>query len=313
MKIVKFNCHSGLRFLQDRNRTKQIALTLIIYFVQTILFSSNNFAQNNYFSGSLVNDTKFVNQQLIDSSKSNSLEIVLNKKTPLLAGLMSFALPGAGQIYSENYLKAGIFAVVEVGAILLAVSYDNKGDDQTDQFEAYANTNWSPERYAKWTLHNATSINQNIDPDSYVILDNSGKVNWQELNRLEGDIGGYYSHRLAPLGDQQYYEMIGKYSQFNVGWQEFGDDVNKAYIWNVDPLVDQFHKYSVERGKANDFYTISKWAVIAVVSNHFISALDAAWSTSRYNKKLNLNISIKEENIGFLKDYVPQLNIQYKL
>lgn len=233
------------------------------------------------------------------------------KKKPLLAGIMSFGVPGAGQIYSENYLKAGIFAAVEAGAIVLAVIYDNKGDDQTKFFENYANNNWSAERYARWTINNLSQLNVNLDPSSYNIFDNNGKVIWSELNKLENDIGGYYSHRLAPLGDQQYYEMIGKYSQFNVGWAEFGDE-NTPYVWGVDPLVDQFKYYSKERGKANDFYTVSKWAVIAVVSNHFISALDAAWSANKYNKKLNISLSIEEETIGFYRDYYPQLNLSYK-
>ena len=285
---------------------KKIILTLVF-------FSNFCFAQNSYLSGSLNNDTKFVNQTLFDSSKSYSLNITQNKKTPILAGLMSFAIPGAGQIYTENYLKAGIFAAVEIGAIILAVNYDNKGDDQTNFFQNFADAHWSAERYAKWTSANATKINPNVDPTQFAVIKNDGTVNWTELNKLENAISGYYSHRLAPYGDQQYYEMIGKYSQFNVGWEEFGDDVNKSYIWSVDPLVDQFKYYSKERGKANDFYTVAKWSVIAVVSNHFISAIDAAWSASRFNKKLNLNISIEEEQIGFSKEYFPQLNIQFNL
>ena len=105
--------------------------------------------------------------------------------------------------------------------------------------------------------------------------------------------------------------MIGKYSQFNVGWEDFGDE-NTPYDWySGDPVVEQFNYYSEQRGKANDYYNISKWAVIAVVSNHIISAIDAAWSASRFNKRLNLNISIEKENIGFYKDYYPQLNISY--
>jgi len=69
--------------------------------------------------------------------------------------------------------------------------------------------------------------------------------------------------------------------------------------------------YLNERGKANDYYNISKWAVIAVVSNHFISAIDAAWSASKFNKKLNINVSVKEENIGYNKEYYPQINLSY--
>ncbi|MFZ1292352.1 MAG: hypothetical protein WAR79_19820 [Melioribacteraceae bacterium] len=282
---------------------------IFFYFLvcNSIFWAQNS--DNNIFSGSLINDTKIVNQELIIDENLNNTSNFKNRKTPILAGLMSFAIPGAGEFYSESYLKAGIFAAVEVGVIVLAVIYDNKGNDQTQFFENYANENWSAYRYANWTMHNAATINPDVNPNLYTVFDNNGNVVWSELNKLESAIGNYYSHRLAPYGDQQYYEMIGKYSQFNVGWVQFGDDPNKAYVYG-DPLVDQFDYYSVERGKANDFYNISKWAVIAVVSNHFISALDAAWTASRYNKNLILNVTLKEEQVGFYKEYHPQLNIK---
>ena len=283
---------------------------LILIFTASLVYSQEN--DEIKLSGSFINDTQYILNSQNYSQPSDGFEISLDRKTPILAGLMSFAVPGAGQIYTENYIKAGIFAALEIGAIILAVTYDNKGDDQTEFFEDYANKNWSAERYAKWTITNLSSLNASLDADSYDLFDNNEKVIWSELNRLEGDIGWYYSHRLAPFGDQQYYEMIGKYSQFNVGWEEFGDE-NTPYTWNVDPLVDQFKYYSEERGKANDFYNVSKWAVIAVVSNHVISALDAAWSASRYNKKLRINISVEEENLGYYKDYYPQLNLSYNL
>lgn len=282
---------------------------ILLFFLLTAALS---FAQSESIklSGSLLNDTKFALSELSDSNSSYKLNISHNYKKPFLAGIMSFALPGAGQIYTENYLKAGIFAGIEIGAIVLAVIYNNKGDDQTDFFENYADQNWSVDRYARWTVANLATLNLELDANDYRVFNNDGNIVWSELNRLENAIGGYYSHKLAPLGDQQYYEMIGKYPQFNVGWVEFGDDVNKSFQYG-DKLVDQFGYYSKERGKANDFYNVSKWAVIAVVSNHVISAFDAAWSASKYNKKLNFNISIEEETIGYYKDYYPQLNISY--
>jgi Family of unknown function (DUF5683) len=283
-------------------------IVLLTFILSSIMFSQSN--NNLYLSGSLINDTQFALSNLQDSSESSKFNF--SKKTPMLAGLMSFAVPGAGQIYTENYLKAGVFAAVEVGAIVLAVIYNNKGDDQTEFFENYANDNWSAARYARWTTNNLSSLNINLDANEYDIFDLEGNVNWNELNRLEGAIGGYYSHKLAPFDDQQYYEMIGKYSQFNVGWIDFGDE-NTPYVWATDPLVDQFKYYSKERGKANDHYTVAKWAVITIVSNHFLSALDAAWSAGRYNKKLNLNISVEEETIGFYKEYYPQINLSYNL
>lgn len=283
-------------------------IILVVLFIVNFLFGQE---EKSFLTGSLINDTQFVLSSISDTNSKFNINISRTTKSPFLSGLMSFAIPGAGQVYTENYLKAGIFAAVEIGAIILAVNYDKKGDDQTEYYENYADENWNAERYANWTIANLNQLNNNLDPDNYNLFDNNGKVIWSELNKLESDIGGYYSHKLAPYGDQQYYEMIGKYPQFNVGWVEFGDDVNKHFDYGT-PVVAQFKSYSKERGKANDFYNVAKWAVITVVSNHFISALDAAWSASKFNKKLNINISVEEESIGFYKEYYPQLNLSYK-
>lgn len=283
-------------------------IIVLIFLSVSITFAQSE--QNFKLSGSLKNDTQFIHSQNSFLNNSHQLNIEPKKKRPILAGVLSFALPGAGELYTENYLKAGIFFALEAAAITFAVVYNNKGNTQTEFFENYANQHWSAERYAKWTLKNASFINPNVDPSLYNVFDQTGNLNWKELNRLENAIGGYYSHRLAPFGDQQYYEMIGKYSQFNVGWDTFGDE-NTPYIWGVDPLVDQFHYYSNERKKANDLYTVSKWAVVTVVANHFISALDAAWSASKYNKNIQINVSLEQETIGFYSVFYPQLNIYY--
>ncbi|MEE9430971.1 MAG: hypothetical protein V3V16_08030 [Melioribacteraceae bacterium] len=290
-----------------------------------IAFGSVIFSQeeNNYLSGSLKNDSHFVLSEFANLQIDDNIDILSKRKTPIIAGLMSFAIPGAGEIYTENYLKAGIFAAIEVGAIVIAVINNGKGDDQTEKFESFAHEHWSAARYAKWTFNNVDKLNPNLLEDVVRMdyynknLFNEEVVNYDVLNELENEVtsfpaGQYYSHRLERFGHQQYYEMIGKYSQFNVGWDEFGNDANKEYNYG-DPLVDQFHFYSKERGIANDFYNVSKWAVIAVVTNHFVSAIDAAWSASKYNKKLKLNVSIQRENIGFVTEYFPQLNLKLNL
>ena len=64
----------------------------------------------------------------------------------------------AGQVYNEDYWIAGVFVVIEAALITTAVVYDNKGDDQTEYFESYADDytnpdhNWSVVRYAEWLV-----------------------------------------------------------------------------------------------------------------------------------------------------------------
>ncbi|MFC2135853.1 hypothetical protein ACFLTH_14655, partial [Bacteroidota bacterium] len=236
-----------------------------------------------------------------------------NAKSPLLGGFLSLIVPGAGEFYAESYLKSIIFIAIEAAAISTSVIYEGKGDDQTASFENFAHEHWNAGRYARWTITNLEIINPSLNPDDYtgLFIDvERTQVDWTVLNQLENDIGGYYSHRLAPFGDQQYFEMIGKYPQFNPGWDDFGDE-NTPFQFG-DEVTENFSFYSGERGKANDYYNIASKAVIVTVINHVISAIDAAWTTSRYNKNLKMKMELEKTNIGYSTEYYPSLHIQYR-
>lgn len=187
---------------------------LIFSITATVLYSQEN---NITLSGELLYDSQIVSSIIQIENKIEQQSGVDNRKSPLLAAALSFAVPGAGEFYSEQYLKSAIFIAAEIAAIAVGLIYDKKGDDQTESFQNYAHTHWDVKRYARWTIKNAASINPLVNSAEYSVFDNNGNVVWSELNRLESAIGKYYSHRLAPYRDQQYYEMIGKYPQFNVG------------------------------------------------------------------------------------------------
>lgn len=265
-------------------------------------------AEDFLLSGMLSYDSKI---SFIESEKINfsSNQLNDNYKSPFLASVLSFAVPGAGQFYAGNYWKTAAFIAIEAAAITVGLMYDKKGDDQTSFFENYAEQNWDVKQYARWTIANIATLNASVNPADYNVFDNNGNVNWNELNRMETAIGGYYSHRLAPFRDQQYYEMIGKYPQFNPGWNDFGDE-NKPFSYG-DPLTEKFHYYAKERGKANDYYNIASKAVLVIVVNHIISAVDAAWTTSNYNKSLELSTELKKFELGYNQIYYPQLNLRY--
>lgn len=280
---------------------------VVIFLLASVLYSQEN--PNGKLTGKLFFDSRITYLESAPNFKEESQSFEAHKKSPLLSGVLSFALPGAGQFYSERYLKSILFVVVEVAAITTGLIYDKKGDDQTISFQNFALSHWDVKRYAKWTVKNAASINPLVNVAEYNVFDINGNVIWTELNRLESAIGKYYSHRLAPFKDQQYFEMIGKYPQFNVGWDDFGDE-NTPFTYG-DPLTSKFLYYSQERGKANDFYNVASTAVIVIISNHIISAIDAALSASSYNRDLSISSEIKKVDFGFRTFYYPQLNLQY--
>jgi hypothetical protein len=251
----------------------------------------------------LANDSKVIQNNYTENRAVEYNFKTNEKKSPFLGGIMSLVVPGAGEIYAGEYLKAGIFIAIEAAMITTAIIYDNKGDDKTAEFENYANQNWSAERYAAWTLNNLQVLNPSLNVSDYSVINQDGSVNWSELNRLERAIGSGYSHSLAPFGDQQYYEMIGKYPQFSHGWNDSNPADTDYHI-----LSPNFKSYSTMRGKANDLYNVASTAVIGIYVNHFLSALDAAWSVANYNSEIAMKMRIEQMNLTGRIELVPTLN-----
>lgn len=235
-------------------------------------------------------------------------------KSPWVAAGLSLVLPGAGEIYSESYWKAAAFLAVEIAAWSIAYSNDRSGDRQTASFQAFAQEHWSAYKYARWTLDNASSIRSGFPVGEYSdVLNQDGSVNWTRLNQLERALGSWYSHVLPPFGDQQYYELIGKYQQFYHGWDdaESGRTTYEQISEYLNSHPDsRFQFYSRERGKANDYYnTASTFVTIAVV-NHILSALDAAWSASSFNK-FHAQMGVQNVPLGNATALVPVAKLSY--
>jgi hypothetical protein len=235
------------------------------------------------------------------------------RKSPWIAGALSLVVPGTGEFYAASYWKAALFLAADVALWAAAYSYDKRGDRQTDIFQDYANTHWSVVRYALYARETLAPPDGNYS-DLFIpgTQDRPAweQVNWSVLNAMERAIGGtaqgqYYSHALAPYNDQQYYEMIGKYPQFNQGW----DDAPSSFQYG-DPVTARFHFYSSERAKANDYYTTASTFVTVAVVNHVLSAADAAWSASSYR---GVHAQIGFEPLRGSVDFVrvPTLKVVY--
>jgi hypothetical protein len=273
------------------------AIIFLLIYYSSALFSQSIEEHNFKLTGNLHFDSKvlFNIYPVIDSIEV-SLETP-SKKNPLLAGLFSAIIPGAGQVYNNDWWIAGVFVAVEAALIATAVSYDNKGDDQTASFEAYADQYWSVVRYAEW-LNNYEQATIAINPDES--LPPWERVNWNELNAAETG-----SHNLPPHGEQQYYEVIGKYHQYSSGWNDYTGGANN------DLISPNFTYYSGERGLANDYYNTASTAVIGIYVNHLLSAAEAVWGANRFNDNLTVSLRVQNTNLVYGSELVPTLMLKY--
>ncbi len=275
-----------------------------------------------FLTGNLQYDLSMDNDGMtsVDSSVAESKVVYKRIYSPVRAGLFSAVIPGAGQLYTKNYWQSAAFFGAEVLMWVIYATYEKKGDNQTNLFQNYADENWSVVTYAAWVNANFGEA-ISIKPDQS--LKPWERVNWNELNAAESAIGGNmaiqptgFTHQLAPHGDQQYYEMIGKYSQFGSGWSDAtgftkADVLGDNGIGNVSP---EFLAYAKMRGDANSFYTIATTVSYVIVANHVLSALEAAWNASKLNHRIKLQGHIESRRIyGNIVEFVPTLHLEYEL
>lgn len=287
---------------------KNILFAILFIVLNTITFSQQK-EKVQILSGNLYADSKLILQEYSETNQPSFLFSQGSKKSPLLAGVLSAVIPGAGEFYSGNYLKAAIFVVVEAGLITTALVYDSKANDKTDEFQKYADQNWSVVTYAEW-LNEFTQSSITISPNES--LQPWQRVNWQQLNEAERNanqaLGRGFSHTLPAYGEQQYFELIGKYRQYSVGWSDYDKGL---YGSNWDVATVNMDFYSGMRGDANDFFNVSSKAVIGLYINHIVSALDAVWSAVQFNKDLSVKFRLENQQLVNGLEYVPKIYLKY--
>jgi hypothetical protein len=270
-----------------------LLIVLVSFGLTSIMFSQEVMTEKLSLTGNLYADSKIIQNNFNEVSANPYADDMPGKKSAVLSGVLSAIIPGAGQVYNEDYWIAGIFVALEAALIVTAVNYDNKGDEQTEMFENFADENWSVVKYAEYLNANGADIT--IDPNES--LPPWERVDWNELNDAETG-----SHNLPPHGEQQYYELIGKYHQYIPGWPGGNNTSNPPQI-----MLD----YSVMRGEANDYYNTASTAVIGVYLNHLLSAAEAVWGAARFNNNLAVNLRVETFNFAGRTELIPTLKMKF--
>ncbi|HDK36215.1 MAG TPA: hypothetical protein ENG82_04830 [Bacteroidetes bacterium] len=200
------------------------------------------------------------------------------RKSPKRALLFSAILPGAGEFYAESKWKAAFFAGVEIGSWAAYFYYHKDGANLENKFKIYADQNWSKERWLQW------------------------------FNALPAEQKQTFAHALPNTKTQQYYEMIGKYMEFNAGW----DDVK-----NPDPDIvkqDTSKKslfYMELRERSNRALKVATAMTAIVLANHVISAMDAAWTAKVFNKTVKQKVQMKYIYLNNRPVFMAQLKTEW--
>ena len=215
---------------------------------------------------------------------------------PGKAMMMSLAVPGVGQLYVGRRGKALAFLGVEVAAVLVWKRYFDLGEQETEDFKLFADEHWD---FRDWVFN--ASLFQGGEWDSikvgtdgshhlnyYVNLVGGNKVlgntSEQEFEQYLNDPSTKDSVYI--INNRDYYENIGKYNQFFSGWDDA--DPNNPDIEERESgliaLSEHRSLYLQMRADANRLKGMAGYAVSALMFNHVVSAIDAIFTTSAWNR-----------------------------
>jgi len=205
--------------------------------------------------------------------------------------LFSAVVPGSGQIYSRSYLKGLAFLVIEAAALTGHFRSNREGNRLEVQFEADANALWDEDAYWNWMGEICGGSCNNMD----------------DLRSFER---ANFSHFLPEEKNQPYYENIGKYNQFVIGWEDFRTETLGGSIeiftyadyltgiWDTQDLrtiSSQRNAYTELQDDSDRNFKRATTLASLLLLNHVVSALDAAWTTKKFNRRVQAGLSVGQK------------------
>lgn len=266
------------------------------------------------FDNRFATKVDFYNTIYSDSLDINSKQSILK---PMIASLV---IPGFGQYINRSpWWKTALFAGVEVAGIAGYISWTNKADNITKEYENWADEYWDMKRWVNDSAILLSDIKSNgypnvndvrIDGSHHITIIINGKYESSDILLENPNI------EYVELRDWDFYEGIGKYDQFVAGWDDAKSNweiIQKKIKNGEDELIvmtPNKQYYLNLRNDSNILYKNAKFAASALLFNHIFSALDALWNANK-NKELSYKLDV---SIGSKSNYIIKgISIQWNL
>lgn len=214
-----------------------------------------------------------------------------SKSIPLGVAL-STAIPGAGQLYAEKPWVSALYIAIEAAAITGALYFKAQGKKGVDDYEDFADENWHVENWLNIydpaihpTTHHAVVY---VDQSAY------SPENKLDYERMIADINDGYD-KLTIWKDYHFYENIGKYEQFKMGWKDWvpGEETSSNPELGIyAKYSDNQYSYASMRRAANKLFEFSTYCGTAIFLNHFISAIDAGIRIKKHNENQDILLTL---------------------
>ncbi|MDO5577266.1 MAG: hypothetical protein Q4F84_09310, partial [Fibrobacter sp.] len=256
----------------------------------------------------------------------NFAENASKYRSPKIAMLMSFLVPGTGQAYAKCGWRAGVYGAVEVAVIAVGAAFGVKGKNTKKDAKNFANAHYNYDNFNNYYQNLSRHFSDTVINELF---------SYPEVDTFKA---------LCEKKNEEYYKFLKDVDNpFIQGWDDvtpkFDDDfkvdqsaypgytqmTDSSYFVFVgtDSTKAQFgfsknqEKYRDLMSESNRNYRVAKNVFTLLIVNHIVSAIDAGFTAKAYNDKLLgkqsfwQNINIKEQQVatasGLMNGYVLQV------
>lgn len=250
------------------------------------------------------------------------------RKSPTRAFLQSFLIPGWGQFYAKSAIWKPILAVgMEAGSWLGYTSFHGNGNDLETEYKAFADLHWDSTDYIDGLY---TTFYSRDKPESVkdAWLDTTTYIVNEFIDGELVSVPRSLSHQAWYKGDgsaverDEYYENVGKYNQFNFGWDDYRDGLDSlpyspADTARLNYVSPNRNTYLNMRDNANQEFNKANTMLVAAVANHLLWGFWAALDARAFNRAQD-QFSRIETNLQLVKSpsdprkYMPYFTMRYR-
>jgi hypothetical protein len=151
-----------------------------------------------------------------DVRSINFAQNLKDYRSPKLAMLLSFILPGVGQAYARNFVKTALFGATELGIVGASIAFWVQGNRKSEESLHYADSHFDTDKFATYynEFEDSLLVWKNNNSDTV----RSFLQTFYSLNHQNNSTVYLDTFRLwASNRTDDYYNQIGQ-NQFVHGW-----------------------------------------------------------------------------------------------
>jgi hypothetical protein len=243
-------------------------------------FESNKIVAKDFYAAAKLADD-------IDNEPLTGDIYEFDTKSTKRAFFYSLLLPGAGEYYAGSRIRPFVFLGIEAIVWSRYFYFHSKGNSGKKDYQNYADSHYDWTVYRGWWANLDSTVQDSFSHD----------LPWDDYNN-------------TVIRNHEYYENIGKYDQFQMGWDDIDDNAYPPPFGDrvVSPMRET---YLEMRKTTNDYYQNANTWIMVSLGNHLISAFDAALTAKKFNKG-HKRFSFKMKTKDFGNGSVPLLTCTYK-